>query len=611
MAEILDTTRLRTAVVGLVMALTAALLVTTPQQGAGASAAERAVSVIVQAVTASDARVAVESVGGEVTRDLPIVEGVAAEVPASALDELSRSAGVRYVSPNAAIGFHRKPVKPTPSPTPEPTTEPTPEPTPDDFTLSPQRTAKIVRSDALWAQGITGKGVTVALIDTGVYAAHPDLAGRVVHCEDFSHEANTEAHCADTFGHGTFMAGLIAGNGASSGGAHTGTAPEANIVSVKLAGFDGATDVSNVLAGIQWTVAHKSAYGIRVMNLSLGTDSSQSHLLSPLNYAVQKAWKAGIVVVVSAGNSGPNSKTILKPADDPWVITVGASNDEGTIAITDDRVPVFSGRGPTRSNGIAKPDVVAPGVHTIGLRSPGSAVDQLYGATAAVGESYFRGTGTSMSAALASGVAAQILQANPALNPDQVKYRFTSTAKKIVDTSAYAAGKGIVDAYAATKSTSTAKANGGLLDGLLGSALSSGLGSLQSDRGTLSLQVFTPEGQGPLTGSFQDQYDAANISLSNVLGLVPFVNLTYTVTGWDSVTWALTSFVKAPWTGLAWPGNPFEATAKWRDSEWVAKWRGSAWSNTDWEAKWRSANWDSTTWRATSWQSKWYAAAWE
>lgn len=535
------------------------------------------VSVIVQGIQGqAEIRAAVEAVGGTVTRTLPIVSGVEASVPADAVERLEGMSSVYQVTPNERVAFQKA----------------------KDYTLKPNRVQANAGSDRLWAEGVTGAGVTVALLDTGVYAAHPDLAGRVVHCEDLSGEAGTEADCQDTFGHGTFMAGLIAGNGASSGGSYKGTAPGANLVSVKVAGFDGATDISNILGGIQWVVSHRQEYGIRALNLSLGSDSSQDYRTSPLNYAVERAWSSGIAVVVSAGNSGPNSKTILKPADDPFVITVGSSNDEGTVAIDDDRVPVFSSRGPTRSNGLAKPDVVAPGVHTISLRSPGSAIDQQFGAAATVANDYFRGTGTSMSAATVTGIVAQILQANPSLNPNQVKYRLMNTARQIADHDSTAVGKGLVDAYAATRSTSTAQANqSGLLGGLLAS--SNGLGTLQAARGTLSIDVQTSNAQVELLGEYKAQVD--------LLGkLLPWDSLTYMLTGWDPTTWALTSFSKDDWTGSSWRGSSWRATV-WDGSSW----RGSSWRNSDWEgSSWRGSEWDGSSWRATNWQSAWYAAAW-
>lgn len=540
------------------------------------------IAVVVQGWGNGDVSEAVERVGGEVTIELPLVDGVAARIPSDAMRELRADISVRQVTHDGHVGFDQTANQ--------------------DPTLEPLRTAKGIRSDQLWTQGITGRGVTIALLDTGVYADHRDLQGRVKACVDFSAEAGTEAECKDTFGHGTFMAGLIAGNGAASHGTFTGTAPEASIVSVKLAGFDGATDVSHVLAGIQWTVAHKDVYDIRVMNLSLGTDSPQTYLLSPLNYAVQRAWIAGITVVVSAGNAGSGAGTVLKPADDPYVITVGSSHDQGTSTLSDDRVPVFSSRGPTRSNGVAKPDVVAPGVHTISLRSPGSAIDQAYGSTAVVSKNYFRGTGTSMSAASVTGAVAQMLQAQPSLVPDQVKYRLSATARKIVDTNRYAAGAGVVDAYAAARSASTAKANQGLLLGL-----GNGLGTLQADRGTLEVGVINALGEGVLMGEYKPQTDLSLTTSSNPLGLVPWTSLTYTTLGWDPLTWAATSWTTTDWAAMKWKDSAWEATT------WDAmKWKGAAWDNADWDAmKWKEADWNAMKWKATTWQTAWYAAAWD
>jgi serine protease AprX len=561
--------------VAAVLAMLAAALTTLPPTHAQDIA--RRLSVIVQGTDSGAARSAVESAGGRVDRDLPLVDGVSATIPENALPILGSSPGVTQITPNGRIGFQA-----------------------DDYTLGNQRVQRIVRSDELWSQGVTGRGIGVALLDTGVYDS-PDLNGRVKACIDLSIEAGTSADCDDTFGHGTFMAGLIAGNGAGSGGAYKGAAPEANLISVKLAGYDGSTDVSHVLAGIEWVVAHKEAFNIRVLNLSLGTDSTQTYALSPLDYAVEKAWKAGIVVVVAAGNDGPDSRSVLKPADDPYVITVGAADDVGTIAIGDDRIPVFSGRGPTSANGIPKPDIVSPGVHTISLRSPGSAIDDQYGSTAKVRGMYFRGTGTSMAAATVSGIVAQMLQATPSLDPNQVKYRLTSTARRIADTDPYAAGKGLVDAYAATRSATSSQANQGLLLGL-----GTGLGSLQADRGSVHLEAYTPAGQASLSGERTAQFDPSKAEASNPLGLLGWSPLTYSTTGWDPVSWALTSWVDAQWVATSW------SSTKWRATTWDStKWRGTDYYNADWDStKWRVSDWESTTWRATQWQSRWYAAAW-
>ncbi len=539
------------------------------------------VHVIVQSQSVDAAARAVRGFGGHIGRTLPIVDGVAAEILSSRVAGLMLTPGIR-VTPDARVHF-------------------------DGVwhdTGTPQRVEKVVRSDQLWGEGATGAGVTVALIDTGVYAAHPDLQGpdgsRVIHCEDFSGEAGTAANCADTFGHGTFMAGLIAGNGASSGGRYMGAAPGADIVSLKVAGFDGSTDISTLLAAIQWTVAFKDVYHISALNLSLGSDSAQDYRLSPLDFAVERAWFAGITVMVSAGNSGPNAGTVSKPGDDPYVITVGADDDQGTVPVSDDAVPVFSARGPTRSNGFTKPDVLAPGVHTVSLRSPGSAIDQKFGSTAAVGTAYFRGTGTSMATALATGVVAQMLQREPGLDPNQVKQRLMSTARPVAQTDQNTAGRGVIDAAAASNSADMTEANQGLTP-------STGLGTLQLDRGSLSVQVVTAIGQVTLIGEYSAQLDPSAISLSNPAGLVPFSSLTYTATGWDPASWDSTTWKEDDWTSTTWKSTTWKATV-WDG----AAWQGTTWKDVDWSSTtWKNVDWDSTTWKSTQWQTAWYAAAWD
>jgi serine protease AprX len=526
-----------------------------------------------------DAARAVAEHGGRVTIPLPIVDGVGATVPGGAVERLMRQGF--NVAPDSKIGF---------SGIGGPGTAPQP--------------YKVLRSNGLWQDGIKGGGTTVAVLDTGIHAAHPDLGGpsgsRVIHCEDFSHEADTVAHCKDTFGHGTFMAGLIAGNGASSGWLYRGTAPRAKLVSIKVAGFDGSTDVSNVLAGIQWAVSFRDTYGIDVLSLSLGTDSDQDYRFSPLNLAVERAWQSGIVTVVSAGNSGPHGQTVMKPGDDPYVITVGASNSEHTLAISDDRVPVFSSRGPTAANGLAKPDVVAPGVHTASLRSPGSAIDQKYGSVARIGTQYFRGSGTSMSTALVAGVVAQIVQKNPSLTPDQVKARLLNTARRIRTTAGAAAGWGLVDAAAAARSTSAASANQGLEP-------SAGTGTLADDRGTLDVDVAVPLlGQFPVVGDRVAQRDPLLISILNPAGLLPWDGVTFTTSTWDPATWDATTWKNEDWAATTWKGTTWKATT-WN----ATTWKGTSWSNVDWDATtWKTVNWDATTWKATTWKSHWYAAAW-
>src|SRR4051812_36515089 len=431
------------------------------------------VKVIVQKLDGSDdrAEAAVRGLGGTVTRDLPIVNGFAATVPATRVADLNGIAGLRAVTLDAALH-------------PMGLLGATPKAAPKSAYI------KEVRADSMWSNGANGSGITVALLDTGI-ASVPDLAGRVVPvrndlnllnpsspCENLTGEPT----CEDNYGHGTFIAGLIAGNGASSNGAWSGTAPNANILSVKVAGRDGSADVSSVLAGIQWVVSFKDRYGIKVLNLSLGTDSTQSYRVDPLNFAVEKAWDSGVTVVVAASNRGPDAGTISKPGDDPLVVTVGAVDDMGTPAIADDELPDFSSHGPTAADGLAKPDVVAPGAHVVSLRAPGSTIDTQF--PNYVDGSYRKGSGTSMSTGVVSGSVALMLQANSALTPDRIKYALTATARSAASDDRLAVGAGVVDAYGALRAPAGV-ANQNI-------TRSNGLGSLDLSRGSVQVALNDP-----------------------------------------------------------------------------------------------------------------------
>jgi serine protease AprX len=205
-----------------------------------------------------------------------------------------------------------------------------------------------------------------------------------------------------------------------------------------------------------------------------------------------------------------------------------------------------------------------------------------------------------MSTATVSGVVAQILQAKPGLGPDQVKYRLMSTARPIATTNHIAVGAGLIDAFGAATSSTSKGANGGLTP-------AAGLGDLQPARGSLSVEAQSPAGWVGLSAEYVAQGDPRLIDPRNPLGLVPFVSLTYSLTGWDPLTWNLTSWVTEDWLATAWDGTQWRATV-WDGTQW----RGTQWRNEDWTGtQWRYSEWDGTQWRATNWQSAWYAAAWD
>ena len=525
----------------LVAVLLAALLLlpvaSAARPGAGmARAAGRTVDVIVRAVNHVAARDAVSRHGGRVTADLPIVDGVGAVVPASELPALRAEAGIRDISPNVPVHVQGKPVK------------------------GSSRTATavypyVVGADKLWKEKVKGSGVTVGVIDTGITPVN-DLAGRVLGGVDFSGE---DAPLQDSFGHGTFVAGVIAGNGADSGGKYTGVAPKANLVSIKIAGRDGASDVTHVLAALQWAVSFKNAYGpngINVLNLSFGTDSTQPYGLSPMNYAVEKAWDAGMVVVVSASNRGPGAGTVTKPGDDPLVITTGAVDDLGTVPKWDDVMAFFSGQGPTASDHLNKPDVVAPGRSLVSLRAPGSKVDAAYPASR-VGTAYFKGSGTSFSTAVVSGSAALLLNREPALTPDQVKYRLMSTATNGPAGDPNIDGDGSLATYAAAHAGTTTSANQGVIRSL-------GTGTVQADRGTLNVQIDADPLLHTLT-LLTGELTAQN---------KPFNDLEYTTTHWDGTSWYTSQWYGTSWYGTSWYGTSWYGTS----------WYGTSWYGTSWYA---------------------------
>ena len=342
-------------------------------------------------------------------------------------------------------------------------------------------------------------------------------------------------------------------------------APDSRIVSIKIAGRDGSADVSNVLAAIQWVVSFKDTYGIRVLNLSLGTDSTQSYRVDPLNYAVERAWAAGVAVVVAAANRGPDAGTISKPGDDPWVITVGAIDDRGTPGLGDDHVPDFTSRGPTLADGLAKPDVAAPGAHIVSLQAPGSSIAN--NVPTAMGSGYRKGNGTSMAAAVVSGAAALLIGENPSITPDRLKYALVATARDGVDPDVMTVGAGVVDIDAA-RTAPDGVANVGL-------DRSNGMGSLALSRGTVKVRT---QGLFGLLGVVLGATQTAQLLLWDPVG--------FTTGYWSAPSWYLSTWYLAGWYAVTWEGS------KWQGSKWQgSKWQGSKWQGTTYGSKWQGSDW--------------------
>lgn len=313
--------------------------------------------------------------------------------------------------------------------------------------------------------GLDGSGVGVAVIDSGV-AYTNGLAGRMLPWYDPKSNRNYNANSStDEYGHGTHVAGIIAGNNFYGSGMNlNGIARGSTLVPVKVLGSDGSGVASDVIKGIDWCVANRWQYNIDVINLSLSHPPYESYTTDPLCQAVERAWRAGIVVVCSAGNDGRVSTnkgygTIGSPGNDPYVITVGAMNANKTNYRSDDKVATYSSKGPSLGDHILKPDLLAPGNKVISWNSAHSTIDTTkntvhYGNTQYNGStSFVELSGTSMSTPVVSAVAALMVQQNPYATPDQIKARLMLTADKTSD-DVFTRGAGYINITAALASSS-------------------------------------------------------------------------------------------------------------------------------------------------------------
>jgi len=280
----------------------------------------------------------------------------------------------------------------------------------------------VITAQTNWARGFTGKNICVAILDTGVGDTR-DLGKRVVVFKDF---VQGKPYLYDDNGHGTHVAGIVAGNGLNSDGMYCGVAPEANVAAIKILNEKGHGDTADVLAGIQWVLDNRARFSIRIMNLSIGMGVAKKK--DPLISAVEAVWDAGIVVVTAAGNSGPAAGSVTSPGVSRKVLTVGSSDDGKTVYGWGSTLKNFSGRGPT-SECIVKPDIVAPGADIISCLAPNlpkARLRELDGQI--VSADYVRMSGTSMSTPMVSGAAALLLQKYPDLTPDDVKFMLRSAA---------------------------------------------------------------------------------------------------------------------------------------------------------------------------------------
>lgn len=350
-----------------------------------------------------------EKKGIEIKHELPLINAYAVEVESGELEEMARSDLVEYISDDARMTSL--------------------------LNIAAQEVGARIANDT----GYTGKGVGIAILDTGIYP-HQDLVrpkNRIVAFKDFINNRQTPY---DDNGHGTFVAGVAAGNGYLSGGKYRGIAPDASLIGVKVMDENGSGDSSDIIAGMQWVVNNKDKYNIRVLSVSLGAKPGSVTKFDPLAVAVDAVWDKGIIVVVAAGNSGPRQNTITTPGISSKVITVGAVDDKRTIEYEDDKMADFSSRGPVNRR-LIKPDLVAPGVNIRSL-----ATNKEYRGTRleVMSEPYRNMSGTSVSTPIVSGAAALMLSMNDKLTPDEIKKKFMKNTYKM-KVSEYAQGSGILD----------------------------------------------------------------------------------------------------------------------------------------------------------------------
>lgn len=577
------THRLRALVLGVALAATGLAGVQD------AHATEPTQNVTLRVEQGVDPAAVVADVGGSIRTDYESLDAITATIPASAFDTLRGEPGVMEVTPESG-----------------PNTQAVSEP------VAPERNHPLgfVRGDHGHSEGgrsfsqvdlstlarivdadralrrTRGNGVDVALIDTGV--APVDGAGTVINGPDLSFDGPNPAMTnLDAYGHGTHLAGIINGDTAAA----PGLAPGSRVVNVKVGSANGAVDVSQVIAGIDWVVQHRNANGlnIRVLVLAYGTDGTQPASIDPLAAAVEHAWKNGIVVVVAAGNRGSAAGSLDDPALDPWVIAVGASETNGTYSTADDTVAPFTNRG-TAARGV---DILAPGRSIVSLRVPGSYVDVNY-PEGRVGTAQFRGSGTSQAAAVVGAAAALVVADRPQLSPDDVKWLLLRTARHLPKVDDASQGAGVVDIDDALSrniahNVSTAQSW----------PLSDASGTLEGARGTS--HVVDPNGallNGEVALPGAQTWDGTSWSGSSWSGT------SWSGTSWSGTSWSGGTWMGSSWSGTSWSGTSWSGTS-WSGTSWSGtSWSGSSWSGTSWSGtSWSGTSWSGTSWSGSSWSS--------
>jgi serine protease AprX len=406
---------------------------------------------------------------------------------------------------------------------------------------------------AAWGRSQTGAGVTVAVLDSGVDASHPDLAGHVLAVN----VNNTASGPSDGYGHGTHVAGIIGGQDPT--GQNIGIAPRATVISVKLSDDSGAANESDVLRGLQWVELNRSSFHIRAINLSVTTSVPQSYATSPIDAAIEHLWYEGVTTVVSAGNLGTAQDAVwYAPGNDPLAISVGCLDENATTSPADDSLCPISSRGITE-DGFAKPDLLAPGRKIVaplakGVDGKPSGLALTYPERITADGHHIRLSGTSMSTPMVTGAIALLLQRHPNLTPDQLKQILVGSASSYPGQTDGAGTLNLTRALSASDSPPPAKITMPVPQG----------------------GVAQPSGSGAVL--------------------------------WDGSRWTGTTWDGSRWTSAYWDGS------RWTSAHWDgAQWDGSRWTNAYWDsAHWDSSQFDSAHWDSAHWDgSRWTSAYWD
>ena len=408
--------RLRKTFNALIIVLLVLTFVVTPA-GSLKTASANSASYIVQGVSAEEVARLVETYGGTVTSRLYIINGVGASLSDETLASLRNIPQITAITPNSLMEVN--------------STEETGHNGHGNNSAPATDYADVVGADAVWANGVTGQGVTVAILDSGIDKKMDGLKkkansndNRIVDWADF---VTGQGKRVDPSGHGTHVAGVIANSQVGQDEEWNGIAPDVDLVIGRVADENGFATYERVVQGVQWVIEKKEQHNIRVLNFSMSSTARSPYWADPVNQALMQAWQAGIVVVVAAGNGGPSALTMGVPGNNPYVVTVGSFTDAYTPHDwSDDYIPTFSSAGPTL-DGFVKPDLIAPGGHIISLMPADARLAQIKPENW-VAPDYFTMAGTSQSAAVVSGIAALMLSEDPGLTPNLVKHRLRASA---------------------------------------------------------------------------------------------------------------------------------------------------------------------------------------